>query len=82
MKLLADVKELIHKNVEEMKITRKMRVGEILEGHDCDTDDFEELDDNMFWLLDKWFERNERQAQEFIELIVKCKQDGQKNQIA
>ena len=39
---------------------------------------FEELDDNLFWLLDKWFERNERQAQEFIELIVKCKQDGAK----
>lgn len=38
----------------------------------------EELDDNMFWLLDKWFERNERQAQEFIELIVKCKQEGDK----
>jgi len=38
----------------------------------------EELDDNLFWLLDKWFERNERQAQEFIELIVKCKQEGDK----
>ena len=39
---------------------------------------FEELDDNLFWLLDKWFERNEKQAQEFVEIIVKCKQDGQK----
>ena len=39
---------------------------------------FEELDDNLFWMLDKWFERNEKQAQEFIEIIVKCKQDGQK----
>ena len=39
---------------------------------------FEELDDNLFWLLDKWFERNEHQAQEFIELTVKCKQDGAK----
>ena len=39
---------------------------------------FEELDDNLFWLLDKWFERNEKQAQEFIEIIVKCKQEGAK----
>ena len=39
---------------------------------------FEELDDNLFWMLDKWFERNEKQAQEFIEIIIKCKQDGQK----
>ena len=39
----------------------------------------EELDtDNLFWLLDKWFEQNEKQAQEFIEIIVKCKQEGQK----
>ena len=39
----------------------------------------EELDtDNLFWLLDKWFERNEKQAQEFVEIIVKCEQDGQK----
>lgn len=38
----------------------------------------EELDNNMWWLLDKWFERNEHQKQEFIELIVKCKQDGDK----
>ena len=38
----------------------------------------EELDDNLFWLLDKWFERNENQLQEFIEIIVKCKQDGTK----
>ena len=37
----------------------------------------EELDDNIWWLLDKWFERNETQYQEFIELIVKCKQDGE-----
>ena len=29
----------------------------------------EELDDNIWWLLDKWFERNELQAQEFIELV-------------
>lgn len=38
----------------------------------------EELDDNIWWLLDKWFERNELQAQEFIELVVKCKQEGDK----
>ena len=38
----------------------------------------EELDENIFWLLDKWFERNEKQAQEFVEIIVKCKQEGQK----
>lgn len=38
----------------------------------------EELDENIWWLLDKWFERNESQYQEFIELIVKCKQDGEK----
>ncbi len=40
---------------------------------------FEELDtDNLFWLLNKWFERNENQLQEFIEIIVKCKQNGDK----
>ena len=38
----------------------------------------EELDDNMWWLLDKWFERNEQQRQEFIEIVVKCKQEGEK----
>ena len=38
----------------------------------------EELDDNMWWLLDKWFERNESQFQEFTELIIKCKQEGEK----
>ena len=36
------VKELIHTQVEEMKIRRRVRVGEIM-GHDCDLDD--ELDD-------------------------------------
>lgn len=39
-----DVKELIHKNVEKMKIERRMRVGEILEdGQDFaeDADDFD-----------------------------------------
>ena len=38
----------------------------------------EELDNNMWWLLDKWFERNEQQYQEFITIIVKCKQSGEK----
>lgn len=38
-----EVKELIHKNVEEMKITRKMRVGELLEDPDCDIEE-EDLD--------------------------------------
>lgn len=36
-----EVKELIHKQVEEMKIARKLRVGEVLDtcGHDFDGDD-------------------------------------------
>lgn len=38
----------------------------------------EELDNNMWWLLDKWFERNEQQYQEFITVIVQCKQNGEK----
>lgn len=38
----------------------------------------EELDNNMLWLLDKWFERNEQQYQEFITIIVQCKQNGEK----
>lgn len=38
----------------------------------------EELDDNVWWLLDKWFDRNEQQYQEFIEIVVKCKQEGEK----
>ena len=38
----------------------------------------EELDSNVWWLLDKWFERNEQQYQEFIEIVVKCKQEGEK----
>lgn len=39
---------------------------------------FEELDNNVWWLLDKWFERNEQQYQEFIQIIVQCKQEGDK----
>ena len=38
----------------------------------------EELDNNFWYLLDKWFEYNEAQYKEFIELIVKCKQNGEK----
>ena len=38
----------------------------------------EELDNNMWWLLDKWFERNEQQYKEFITIIVQCKQNGEK----
>ena len=38
----------------------------------------EELDNNMWWLLDKWFERNEQQYQEFITIIVQCKPNGEK----
>ena len=38
----------------------------------------EELDENIWWLLDKWFERNEHQYQEFIEIVIKCKQEGDK----
>ena len=34
-----EVKELIHKQVEEMKIARRLRVGEILDGGDVDSDD-------------------------------------------
>lgn len=40
-----DVKELIHENVEKMKLARKMRVGEILEdGYDVD-DDLEDVEE-------------------------------------
>lgn len=39
-----DVKELIHKNVEEMKIARRMRVGEILEDNDSFDDEFEDVE--------------------------------------
>lgn len=35
----------------------------------------EELDENIFWLLDKWFENNEQDKQWFIELLVKYKTD-------
>ena len=31
----------------------------------------EELDDNLFWLLDKWFERNTNQLEDFKILVNK-----------
>ncbi len=42
-----DVKEMIHTQVEEMKLRRRMRVGEILTdtGDDDDLDTMDELDD-------------------------------------
>lgn len=41
------VKELLHKQVEELKIQRRVRVGEIMgDDHDCDHDDDSDLDDN------------------------------------
>ena len=33
----------------------------------------EELDDNLFWMIDKWFELNNDQLPEFIELIAQYK---------
>ena len=38
----------------------------------------EDIDDNLFWLLDKWFERNENQKSEFISILVQCRQEGDK----
>lgn len=31
----------------------------------------EELDENLFWLLDTWFNRNEEESNEFIEILTK-----------
>ncbi|MBC8570900.1 PH domain-containing protein [Oscillospiraceae bacterium NSJ-54] len=39
-----EVKELIHKQVEDMKVRRRMRVGEILDDDGCDHD----LDDDDY----------------------------------
>lgn len=39
-----DVKELIHENVERMKLERKMRVGEILEDGQDFAEELEDLD--------------------------------------
>lgn len=36
----------------------------------------EQLDDNFLWKLSKWFERNEIQEKEFMNLILSCKQNG------
>lgn len=33
---------------------------------------YEELDENIYWLLDKWFERDEENMQLFIELVAEC----------
>ena len=43
------VKELLHSQVEEMKIRRRVRVGEIMgaEDHDCCHDDDPDLDDEV-----------------------------------
>ena len=30
----------------------------------------EELDDNIFWLIDTWFERNEVQREEFMKIVI------------
>lgn len=38
----------------------------------------EELDDNLWWLLDKWFDRHENQYSEFIEIVIRCKERGRK----
>jgi len=38
-------KELLHKQVEEMKIQRRMRLGEVITDDDCNCDCDEELDD-------------------------------------
>ena len=43
-----DVKELLHKQVEEMKIQRRVRLGEVMSDCDCDHDhDDEDEYDNM-----------------------------------
>lgn len=34
-----------------------------------------EDDMGMFWLLDKWFERNDSQRIEFMEIVLKCLED-------
>lgn len=36
----------------------------------------EELSDNLFWKLSKWFERNETQEKEFINIILTCETNG------
>ena len=41
-----EVKEMIHQRVEEMKLKRRVRVGEIMGGDFADEDDFDESEDN------------------------------------
>lgn len=42
------VKELLHKQVEDMKIRRRVRLGEVMTTHDCDDDCMDEdPDDDM-----------------------------------
>lgn len=36
----------------------------------------EELSDNLFWKLSKWFERNENQEKEFVNIIITCETKG------
>lgn len=36
----------------------------------------EELSDNLFWKLSKWFERNETQEKEFMNIIISCEING------
>ena len=43
-----EVKELLHSQVEEMKIRRKVRLGEIMsDGCDCDHDDEQDPDNDL-----------------------------------
>lgn len=35
----------------------------------------EELDDNLLWMIDKWFEMNPDQLSDFIGICVQCKND-------
>ena len=36
----------------------------------------EELTDNFLWKLSKWFENNDQQEQEFINILISFKQQG------
>jgi len=36
----------------------------------------EELSDNLFWKLSKWFERNETQEKEFMNIVISCETNG------
>lgn len=42
-----DVKELLHRQVEDMKIRRRVRLGEIVTSDDSDLDDDADLDNDM-----------------------------------